>query len=222
MSEETRPARRPGRRGPEVRCRTGAGRAPSRPAAASPNATPHDPLTGDAFTNDPFTSDALTSDPLAGDAFTNGAAAGEPVPGDAVPQGAVFLDETGAWTPGPVPGLAVDVAERRPGAAVIAVTGEIDLHTADALRARLVREHAAGARRLVLDFSGVPFCDAAGLGALVGAHNEISASGGEIALAGVRPAQLRLLRITGLHRLFVLSADVVGALAGQGAPTGSR
>ncbi|MBO2466206.1 STAS domain-containing protein [Actinomadura violacea] len=132
------------------------------------------------------------------------------------------LDATGAWTPGPVAGLAVEVAERRPGTGVVTVTGEIDLHTADGLRARLVKAHAAGARRLVLDFAAVPFCDAAGLGALVGAHNEISASGGEIVLAGVRPAQLRLLRITGLHRLFALHADVEAALGGQDSPTGSR
>lgn len=171
MTEETRPARRPGRRAPEIRCRTGAGQAAARGSAA---------------------------------------------PGTAA------LDGTGAWAPGPVAGLAVEVAERRPGTAVVTVTGEIDLHTADGLRARLVKAHAAGARRLVLDFAAVPFCDAAGLGALVGAHNEISATGGEIVLAGVRPAQLRLLRITGLHRLFTVHADVADALAGQGSPTGSR
>ncbi|MWA06472.1 anti-sigma factor antagonist [Actinomadura sp. LD22] len=181
MTEETRPARRPGRRAPEIRCRTGAGQAASRGSAA-PGTAPR------------------------------GAAA----PAAAAP------DAIGAWTAGPVPGLAVEVAERRPGTAVVAVAGEIDLHTADGLRAALVRAHAAGARRLVLDFAAVPFCDAAGLGALVGAHNEVCASGGEIVLAGVRPAQLRLLRITGLHRLFAVHADVAAALASQDSPTGSR
>ncbi|WP_433136538.1 STAS domain-containing protein [Actinomadura nitritigenes] len=181
MTEETRPARRPGRRAPEIRCRTGAGQAAPR-ASAAPG----------------------TFSPGAG---TLGAAA---------------PDVAAAWTSGPAAGLEIEVAERRPGTAVVTVTGEIDLHTADGLRARLVKAHGAGARRLVLDFAAVPFCDAAGLGALVGAHNEISATGGEIVLAGVRPAQLRLLRITGLHRLFTVHADVAGALAGQGSPTGSR
>ncbi|MGI5329924.1 STAS domain-containing protein [Actinomadura nitritigenes] len=181
MTEETRPARRPGRRAPEIRCRTGAGQAAPRGSAAP----------------------------------------GTVSPGAGAPGAAVF-DATGAWTSGPVAGLAIEVAERRPGTAVVTVTGEIDLHTADGLRARLVKAHGAGARRLVLDFAAVPFCDAAGLGALVGAHNEISATGGEIVLAGVRPAQLRLLRITGLHNLFAVHADVAAALAGQGSPTGSR
>ncbi|MFC4053174.1 STAS domain-containing protein [Actinomadura syzygii] len=118
--------------------------------------------------------------------------------------------------------LRVEVALRHGDTAVVAVAGEIDLHTADTLRARLVELHGTGMRRLVADFAAVPFCDAAGLGALVAAHNQVSATGGEIALAGVRPAQLRLLRITGLDRLFAVHADVPDALAGHDSPSTSR
>ncbi|WP_243726029.1 STAS domain-containing protein [Actinomadura rubrisoli] len=158
MTEETRAARRPGRRGPEVRCRTGT--------------------------------------------------AAVRVPA--------------AWVPGATPDLEIVVARVRGDTAVAAVTGEIDLHTSDALRARLVELHGAGFRRLVVDFTAVPFCDATGLGALVAAHNHVAARGGQIALAGVRPAQLRLLRITGLHRLFALHVDADHALAAQGSSTTSR
>lgn len=170
MTEEIRPAGRPGRRAPEVRCRT----------AASP--TP----------------------------------AGVPAPGG------VPGDVPGAWVPDAAGGLEIEIARVRGDTAVVAVTGEIDLRTADTLRARLVELHGAGPRRLVADFAGVPFCDAAGLGALVAAHNRIAASGGEIALARVRPAQLRLLRITGLHRLFAVHPDVRAALAEQDSSTTSR
>ncbi len=102
--------------------------------------------------------------------------------------------------------------------------GEIDLRTAGALRDRLVELHGgpAGPRRLVADFTAVPFCDAAGLGALVAAHNQIAAVGGEIVLAGVRPAQLRLLRITGLHKLFPVHAAVDDVWAAPGPPAASR
>ncbi|MFG2090774.1 MULTISPECIES: STAS domain-containing protein [unclassified Spirillospora] len=170
MTEEIGPARRAGRRVPEVRCRTAAPAAGSRAPAAAPRF------------------------------------AGVPVPGAG----------------GPVDGLEVAVARVRGDTAVVALTGEIDLRTADGLRARLVELHAAGPRRLLVDFTAVPFCDAAGLGALVAAHNQISASGGEIVLAGVRPAQSRLLRITGLHRLFQTHADVRRALAALDEPTTSR
>ncbi|SNS59584.1 STAS domain-containing protein [Actinomadura mexicana] len=122
-------------------------------------------------------------------------------------------------------GLRIETARVGVGTAVVAVAGEIDLRTAGPLRDRLVEMHGrlpgAGPRRLVADFAAVPFCDAAGLGALVAAHNQISADGGEIALAGVRPAQLRLLMITGLHRLFAIHRDVEAALSGQDSPTRS-
>ncbi|TDE38108.1 STAS domain-containing protein [Actinomadura sp. 6K520] len=121
----------------------------------------------------------------------------------------------------PEAGLDVATARVSGDTAVVVVNGEIDLRTADILRARLVELHAAGPRRLVADFTAVPFCDAAGLGALVAAHNQIAATGGEIVLAGVRPAQLRLLRITGLQRLFAVHADVPGALTALDSPTAS-
>ncbi|MDL4777255.1 MULTISPECIES: STAS domain-containing protein [Thermomonosporaceae] len=161
-------ARRPGRRGPEVRCRAGA-----RPAGGPGTAL-------------------------------DGPAAGGP------------------REQGPVAGLDVSVAQVHGETVVAAVTGEIDLHTADTLRVHLVELHEAGFRRLVVDFAGVPFCDATGLGALVAAHNQISGAGGEIRLARVRPAQVRLLRITGLYRLFTLYDDIAGAIAEAGSSAAPR
>ncbi|MBT2213989.1 STAS domain-containing protein [Actinomadura sp. NEAU-AAG7] len=176
MTEETRAARRPGRRGPEFRCRAGV------PAGA-----------------------AASTVPAASAVSAEGAPAARP--GAAGP----------AVTAAVGTGLTIETAQVRGDTAVAAVTGEIDLHTADTLRARLIEMYGAGFRRLVVDFAAVPFCDAAGLGALVAAHNQVSASGGEIVLAGVRPAQLRLLRITGLHRLFALHPDADRALT-EGPP----
>jgi anti-anti-sigma factor len=183
MIDEGRTAsRRPGGRGPEVRCRAGAR----------------------------FATTAV--------GIGTGAASVPGVPG--VPGAAVDGPAAG----GPLPyalttGLDVSVTQVRGETVVAAVTGEIDLHTADTLRAGLVELHEAGFRRLVVDFAAVPFCDATGLGALVAAHNQISGAGGEIRLARVRPAQLRLLRITGLYRLFTLHEDVAGAITEAGSPT---
>jgi len=175
MTEEFRPARRAGRRAPEVRCRTAAPTGSGAPAAA-----PRAP------------------------AGSVRAAAAE-----------------AALDAGPETGLEVAATRVRGDTAVAAVSGEIDLRTADTLRARLVEVHASGPRGLVADFTAVPFCDAAGLGALVAARNQIAAGGGEIVLAGVRPAQLRLLHITGLHRLFAVYRDVRDALAALDSPTAS-
>lgn len=112
-----------------------------------------------------------------------------------------------------LPDLTVTVAVAFGEAAVVTIDGEIDLRTADTLRAELFALHAAGRRSLVLDFAGVRFCDASGLSALVAAHNRVTREGGRIRLARVRPQQRRLLSITGLDRLFPSYDDLAEAVA---------
>ncbi|MFG2006948.1 STAS domain-containing protein [Spirillospora sp. NPDC048911] len=123
----------------------------------------------------------------------------------------------GSGTAGePLPGLRVTVVREDGELAVVAVSGEIDLHTADTLRTALRELDAAGRHRLVVDFSEVTFCDATGLGALVVAHNRAAEQGGAVRLAGLRPAQRRLLHISGLHRVLTLHGSVADAVAQVG------
>jgi anti-anti-sigma factor len=123
----------------------------------------------------------------------------------------------GAPAPAPVP-LVTEVVRTQGETALVEVRGELDLRTAGLLRSRLLELHASGHRVLVVDFDGVPFCDAAGLGALVAARNRASALGGEVRLSRVRPAQHRLLRITGLDRVFRVYDWVDAAMAAGPAP----
>lgn len=118
-------------------------------------------------------------------------------------------------------GFDVSVTGSRDGAIVAELTGEIDLRTADLLRARLLELGDAGHERLVVDFGGVRFCDAIGLGTLVAVRNHLHAQGGEIRLARVRPAQRRLFQITGLDRLFPLHDSVASATGAGRRSTGS-
>jgi anti-anti-sigma factor len=99
-------------------------------------------------------------------------------------------------------GLAVTVAVHGRAPAVVEIAGEIDVHTVGELRTVLLDLAGEGHRHVVADFSGVRFCDAAGLGALVAVNNHLAESGGTLRLVGVRPAQRRILKITGLDRLF--------------------
>ncbi|MFC4913543.1 STAS domain-containing protein [Actinomadura gamaensis] len=109
---------------------------------------------------------------------------------------------------------------------VVAVSGEIDLRTADELRVRLSRlaglTDGPACADLVLDFGGVAFCDASGVGVLVSVRNALLARGGRLRLARVRPAQLRLLRVVGLDALFPIHADVADAVAAAEAATARR
>lgn len=126
---------------------------------------------------------------------------------------------------GPVQ-LRAELAAVRGTTTVVAVEGEIDLRTADALRARLTvlagLDGGPACADLVIDFGGVRFCDASGIGVLVALRNALSAHGGRVRLARVRPAQLRLLRVVGLEARFPVHADVDEAVAAAEAATAGR
>ena len=102
----------------------------------------------------------------------------------------------------PATSLVTSVVRREGATAVVEIAGEIDVHTAGELRGFLLGLAGEGHVRLVADFSGVRFCDAAGLGVLVRVNNRVAEEGGSLRLSGVRPAQRRILRITGLDQLF--------------------
>ena len=93
----------------------------------------------------------------------------------------------------------------RPRAAervVAAPAGELDLATADELKAVLAGETSAGGQ-VVLDLSPVTFMDATALGVIVGAANQLARKGGRLTLTGATPPIERVLHLTGLHTMLV-------------------
>ena len=102
---------------------------------------------------------------------------------------------------------------RDSASAVVEIVGEIDVHTVGELRTILMALAGEGRINIVADFSGVRFCDAAGLGALVAVNNRVAKGGGALRLIGVRPAQRRILQITRLDQLFRRYDSVDDALA---------
>lgn len=77
--------------------------------------------------------------------------------------------------------------------------GELDAYTVGQFREAL-RELASEAR-LIIDLSGVPFLDSAGLGALIGGVRRAREAGGDVAVCCARPAVSRLLHTTGFDRV---------------------
>lgn len=84
---------------------------------------------------------------------------------------------------------------------VIQVTGDVDVYTASKLRAQVVDLIDEGCSRLVVDMEAVTFIDSTGLGVLVGALKRLRATSGELRLVATGDQVLRLIRITGLHRI---------------------
>lgn len=97
----------------------------------------------------------------------------------------------------------------------MSVQGEIDLYTVP----RLQREFASvlsgnEAVHLIVDMSGVDFCDSTGVNVLLAAHRQVREKGGELELAAPRPAVRKILQVTGLETVFTVTdkpAHTVGS-----------
>jgi anti-sigma B factor antagonist len=100
------------------------------------------------------------------------------------------------------------------GVPVITAPAEIDITTADQLRAVLLDTAARGHATVVVDLTDTRFCDSYGLHALLRAHKLARADGGELRL--VIPADgavPRIFALTCLDRVIPCFASLTEALA---------
>ncbi|MFD8210571.1 STAS domain-containing protein [Streptomyces sp. NPDC059695] len=98
------------------------------------------------------------------------------------------------------------------GSTLLTPVGELDHHTAELLRTPLDTALDAGAARLVVDCSGLEFCDSTGLNVLLGARLRADAAGGGVHLVGMRPAVARVFHITGADAVFTVHEALGTAL----------
>ena len=103
-----------------------------------------------------------------------------------------------------------------PDCTIAMLEGDLDIATTPALRERLLGVLGLAARLLIIDLSGVSFCDVAALGMLIGTQRRASGRGITVRLAAPRPQMARLLRTTGLDRSSTICATVDDALPAQG------
>jgi anti-sigma B factor antagonist len=99
------------------------------------------------------------------------------------------------------------------GACVLAVGGDVDLHTAPSLRDRIRGLIDDGVRALVIDMAGVEFLDSTGLGALLGSRKQMYDVDGTMTLAGLSEHVLKVFQITGLDQVFEIHPDRAAAVA---------
>jgi anti-sigma B factor antagonist len=102
---------------------------------------------------------------------------------------------------------------------VVEVGGEIDVTSASELRDCLHRTIEAGARWLVVALRQVSFIDSVGLGVLVGARRRLLGhdhhDAGSLQLVCADGLVVRVLRVTGLDRVFPVRATLADALGGE-------
>ncbi|MFB7864229.1 MULTISPECIES: STAS domain-containing protein [unclassified Streptomyces] len=113
--------------------------------------------------------------------------------------------------------LDVDIVPgQRPGTVVLAVAGELDHDTAAPLKEALEAQDDGG--RVVVDCSGLRFCDSTGLNVLLRARLRMLDGGGRLDLAGLRPPVDRMFEITGARTVFQVYEDAAAALADGDGP----
>jgi anti-anti-sigma factor len=96
--------------------------------------------------------------------------------------------------------------------AVVMLCGEIDCSTAPELQARLLDLAVTAERPLILDMSGVSFCDGSALRAFSATERQCAARGVAMAVIGLRPFLANLFRAFDLHERIPLCAALDEAL----------
>lgn len=107
----------------------------------------------------------------------------------------------------------------RDDTAVVAVFGDVDLHSAEALDESLVAAVAGGATSLVVDLSSATFVDSQGLGVLLRHRRRLDPRGG-FRLVVPRAEIRRVFEVSSLDQIFPIDASREDALASlpQGPP----
>jgi len=108
--------------------------------------------------------------------------------------------------------MQVSVAHHPPNTAVLVLRGSLDIDTAPVLKANLTRLVERPAPRVVVDVSGLDFCDSMGVGVLVTAHGRALDRGGWVRLAAPSGFLQRLFSTLGLTDYLALFPDVAAAL----------
>jgi anti-sigma B factor antagonist len=103
-------------------------------------------------------------------------------------------------------GLFCDVASVD-GQTVVTVAGELDLATAPLLADVVDGLHDPGIDTVVLDVTGVEFCDSSGLAVLVRSRQAAEEHGVRVVVRSPPPAMRSLLEITKLHDLIEASSS---------------
>jgi anti-sigma B factor antagonist len=88
------------------------------------------------------------------------------------------------------------------GYQIISVAGELDIATAEQAYSYISEVIDERPAPVTVDLSGLTFCDASGLGALARVARHAREAGRQLMLTSARPSVLKIMRITGLDRVF--------------------
>lgn len=101
--------------------------------------------------------------------------------------------------------MMIDVTPLHGGVTLVRPSGRLDAAAAPNFLSRTTSLIAEGKTCLVVDLAQVPFVDSSGLGALVSSLKAARRAEGDLRLVGPGQQVRKLLKLTTLDRVFVIS-----------------
>lgn len=98
------------------------------------------------------------------------------------------------------------------GVPTLCLTGELDSYSASRVRSILDTMTEIQNPTVLIDMKSLDYIDSAGLGVLVAALKQAVDNNGAMALSGLTPPIARVMRVTGLDKLFTVFENESEAL----------
>lgn len=117
--------------------------------------------------------------------------------------------------------FSVKTAEVGENVFIVAVTGEVDLHSAPELDGALDGVLALGGTATVVDLGDVSFIDSTVLGVLLRHQRRFRGRGGDLVIVTADRRVLRTFEVTGLNRVFAIQQRLSDGVALLLAPSRS-
>ena len=108
--------------------------------------------------------------------------------------------------------LKVETRRLENGAAIVGLTGEVDVYTSPRLKQEIVDLLNEGFTKIIVDTTKVEYLDSTGLGVLIGGLKRARERDGDLRLICDNPRILRIFEITGLTKIFDIHANEAEAL----------
>ena len=99
---------------------------------------------------------------------------------------------------------------------IVKLEGEIDHNNSAILRHRIDKEiNSRPVKNLVLDMENVNMMDSSGIGMILGRYKNIKALNGSVFITRPKKEILKIINISGLHKIIPVCSDVCGAIGSR-------
>ena len=103
------------------------------------------------------------------------------------------------------------------GAAIISVSGEVDLYSSPDFRTALLKMTEQKGAQIIVDLADVPYMDSSGLATLVEGYQKTTGNGGSLAIVNLQKGVREVFELSNLDQIFDIFDTIADALGANGA-----